>query len=117
MDMIKWKAKLKIAGNRFRELVHTGLMYGFVQYKDHGNAEVLREVTKLRRIPPNLRIRLSAPMIDRAPPKWWKYTSTVSTGTKPVHGRNRCPAPQQDHKCGDCRKCWGATLNIDYGSH
>lgn len=66
--------------------------------------------------PKNLIIRLSAFMIDGAPPvgiakRLGVLTSGVSTG-----GFN-CPAPKQDNKCMECRACWNSQKNINYKKH
>jgi len=62
--------------------------------------------------PKNLIIRFSAPMVNHAPPASWDNTSTVvTTGAS-------CPAPAQDGKCNDCRKCWNKRIkNVSYGKH
>ena len=65
-------------------------------------------------IPANLTIRLSAHMVDGAPPTGFGLpTSTVSS-----NGDANCPAPKQGNKCGDCRRCWNpAVQNVAYGLH
>jgi hypothetical protein len=62
--------------------------------------------------PDNLIIRFSMPMIDQPAAGTWSHTSTVvTTGAT-------CPAPKQDGKCGDCRRCWDKSIpNIAYGKH
>ena len=64
-------------------------------------------------IPANLVIRLSAHMVDGAPPTAFKLpTSTVMTS-----GRT-CPAADQNNQCGDCRQCWDPNVaNVAYGKH
>ena len=65
------------------------------------------------RVPKNLIIRLSATKVDGKAAKFWPWTSTVSDKK-----RSTCPAPQQDNKCMDCRKCWSRKVkNIAYGKH
>jgi hypothetical protein len=65
-------------------------------------------------IPANLVIRLSSPMVDDAPAKWWPTTSTVVKD--PTNAT--CPAPQQSNKCGSCRACWSFTVgNVAYAAH
>lgn len=68
-------------------------------------------------IPDNLVIRLSATMIDGAPPKAWPLTSTVhNAGRTPVG--HVCPAPTQGNQCGECRACWNADVaNVSYHKH
>ena len=62
--------------------------------------------------PKNLVIRFSAPMIDTPAPGTWPNTSTVVTAGA------TCPAPLQDGKCNDCRKCWNKRIkNVSYGKH
>jgi hypothetical protein len=63
-------------------------------------------------IPKNLRIRLSATKVNGPAPKWWPWTSTVSTTTK------TCPAPDQGGKCRSCRACWDRSVsNVVYAKH
>ena len=63
-------------------------------------------------IPKNLLIRVSATKVNGAAPKWWPWTSTVSTTTK------TCPAPDQGGKCRDCRACWDRNVsNVVYAKH
>ena len=62
--------------------------------------------------PDNLTIRFSAPMVNHAPPASWDNTSTVVTAGA------SCPAPAQNGKCNDCRKCWNKKIsNVSYGKH
>ena len=62
--------------------------------------------------PDNLIIRFSMPMIDQPAAGTWSHTSTVVTSGA------TCPAPKQDGKCGDCRRCWDKSIpNIAYGKH
>jgi hypothetical protein len=69
--------------------------------------------------PENLCIRLSAHMENGSPPNGFGFpTSTVSTGDKPENGGDRCHAPDNEGKCGDCRKCWDRSVeNVDYLKH
>ena len=55
-------------------------------------------------VPPNLTIRVSAHRVDGPPPAWWPTTSTVVSARG--EGEGVCPAPEQDHSCGECRACW-----------
>lgn len=86
-------------------------------------------------IPENLTIRLSATMIDGAPPKAWPVTSTVHSDKLTLHTStwdaivardmepaapigHACPAPTQGNKCQDCRACWSRDVaNISYCIH
>ena len=74
----------------------------------------------LDRAPENLVIRFSMPMKNQAPAKNWPNVSTVITGDKPWFGATskKCPAPDQDNSCGDCRDCWSKDVwNISYHEH
>ena len=63
-------------------------------------------------IPKNLIIRISATKVDGLAPRWWPWTSTVSTASK------TCPAPDQGGKCRDCRSCWSRDIqNVTYAKH
>jgi len=63
-------------------------------------------------IPTNLVIRLSATKVDGGAPRWWPWTSTVSTQEK------TCPAPDQGGKCRSCRACWSRDIqNVVYAKH
>ena len=63
-------------------------------------------------VPKNLIIRISATKVDGPAPKWWPWTSTVSTTTK------TCPAPDQGGKCKSCRSCWSRDIpNVTYAKH
>ena len=63
-------------------------------------------------IPPNLIIRVSATKVNGPAPKWWPWTSTVSTTMK------SCPAPDQGGKCRSCRTCWSRDVqNVTYAKH
>jgi hypothetical protein len=66
----------------------------------------------IARIPRNLIIRFSMPMIDQPGASSWPNTSTVVTS-----GRT-CPAPDQENSCKDCRACWNPKIkNVAYGKH
>ena len=63
-------------------------------------------------VPKNLLIRVSATKVDGPAPRWWPWTSTVSTQDK------TCPAPDQGGKCRDCRACWNRSVsNVTYAKH
>lgn len=72
---------------------------------------VLRE---LLAFPDNLRVRVSASMIDGKPPKW-PYTSVVTTEEHP--GAFGCLSREQGGSCGDCRACWSQEPMIAYRKH
>lgn len=69
------------------------------------------------RVPDNLVIRVSAPMVDGRPMGgWWQFTSTVHHNLPPV-GRE-CPAKHNMNQCGDCRACWDKRVkNVSYEYH
>ena len=73
-----------------------------------------RELAMLRafrgEIPPNLTVRVSATMIDGSPPAGWPG-STVHRA-RPPDDAHCCPAPQQDHQCGECRACWSRDVPL-----
>ena len=63
-------------------------------------------------VPKNLIIRISATKVNGPAPKWWPWTSTVSTQDK------TCPAPDQGGKCRSCRACWSRDIqNVTYAKH
>lgn len=73
-------------------------------------------------VPPNLCIRLSAPMIDTAPsklPEHWPVevkTCTVHFKEEP-HGVE-CEAYKRGGECGECRACWDWNIdNVSYKRH
>lgn len=64
--------------------------------------------------PSNLLVRVSAAMIDGAPPVRFPHTSTVVK----LNGEPSCPAPKQGGVCGACRACWDPTVaNVSYHQH
>ena len=68
--------------------------------------------------PANLTIRLSAHLVDGAPPRIYDLpTSTVHRRGEPIG--YECPAYQQrPAKCSDCRACWDPTVfNVSYPHH
>ena len=71
-------------------------------------------------IPRNLRVRLSATMVNDNPVASAKRlgvsTSTVHTKGLPYVG-HQCPAPDQQGNCGDCRTCWISPVNVSYRKH
>jgi hypothetical protein len=68
-------------------------------------------------IPSNLVIRLSAHMVDGAPPSGFGLpTSTVHYKKKPVG--KVCHAPRRANQCGGCRACWNPEIeNVSYRRH
>ena len=69
------------------------------------------------KLPENLIVRVSAPMVDGPAPKRFSHTSTVHANTIPVNS-HVCPAPTQGNECKDCRACWDKSIpNISYHAH
>jgi len=72
-------------------------------------------------VPPNLTIRVSAPMVDGVAP----FIRTKAGGRLPVsyvHDAQParaqvCPAPAQGDTCGSCRACWDNSLDVSYAKH
>ena len=61
-------------------------------------------------IPKNLIIRVSAAMINDAPPSGFRLTATVAAGIG-----HACDAKERGDNCGACRVCWDKRVrNIDY---
>ena len=70
------------------------------------------------KIPDNLIIRLSAYMIDSSAPSVIAKQLGVYTSTVTKSDTFNCLAPQQNNKCGDCRRCWNKNIsNISYHYH
>jgi hypothetical protein len=72
---------------------------------------------KYGKFPKNLTIRLSAYMLDGAPPTAIAKAYGVQTSGVSKDGFT-CPASKQDNKCGDCRFCWDKRVeNVNYKQH
>jgi hypothetical protein len=56
--------------------------------------------------PSNLTIRLSAPRLDQQVSSKYPTSAVSSTGGV------TCPAYSQGNRCGDCRKCWNASIPL-----
>ena len=71
--------------------------------------------------PLNLNIRLSAHMIgdEEGPVGYGLPVSTVRKNDDDVpDGAYKCPAPDQDDECGDCRACWDPDVpHVSYLQH
>lgn len=79
------------------------------------NALVSKWIRDHGPFPTNLVVRVSGAMIDGAAPIKFFHTSTVISKLKQD---DTCPAPQQEGKCGDCRRCWDPKVrNVSYGVH
>jgi len=86
---------------------------GVMHWMPTKEAQFLKMVPA-KRVPKNLIIRLSGTNVDGPAGKFWKWSSTVTTDPK----KATCPAPTQDGKCLDCRKCWNRKIkNIVYLKH
>ncbi len=68
-------------------------------------------------IPENLRVRLSAYMVDGPPPS--DIAKSLGVGTSGVSALGfTCPAYSQNNKCANCRACWDKNVeNINYKAH
>ena len=65
-------------------------------------------------VPANLVIRLSRSKINGPSSKAWAHESGVTTEKE----ARTCPAPDQQGKCLDCRKCWDKEVQtVVYGKH
>lgn len=63
--------------------------------------------------PQNLIVRVSAPMTGKAPVKHWKHASMVVTAlTDKPAAAVLCTAYQRGGKCGSCRACWSANVQL-----
>lgn len=79
---------------------------------------ILRSYLRTEMPPPNLLIRVSAPMVDGlAPQSFGLPTSTVHANASPQG--MPCPATEQKPaNCGDCRACWDPSVeNVSYPLH
>lgn len=67
-----------------------------------------------RKFPKNLVVRVSAPMIGRAPEK---IAGTVGSSVSNPSAF-QCPAPKQANTCGKCRACWDFKVKeVSYKKH
>lgn len=74
----------------------------------------------LSKLIPNLKIRLSAEMINEAPPihlaiKLGVLTSMVADDNS--ENKFNCPSSLQNNQCKDCRKCWSDDFCVIYRKH
>lgn len=68
-------------------------------------------------VPSNLTIRVSSVMVDDAVRRSWPQTSSVFRDEAPSLS-HACPAPEQEHRCGDCRACWSKDVaHVAYRLH
>ena len=85
---------------------------------------IIRDYAKVHEgLPANLQVRVSATMIDGAPPRLTGAMQDMGVRTSTVHFKEppigfACPAPKQQGKCGSCRACWsGEVDNVSYFKH
>ena len=70
------------------------------------------------RIPDNLCVRYSAPMIDKTTRAFPVNSATFRKGTKIPRHAFACLAAEQGNACGDCRACWDSTVaTVVYPKH
>lgn len=68
-------------------------------------------------VPDNLIVRVSAQMVDGAPPAGFAHVSLVHTAAAPANAY-ACPAQSQGNACRDCRACWSASVPaVSYHVH
>jgi hypothetical protein len=70
-------------------------------------------------LPPNLVIRLSAPMVGaQMNTKTGTSSMVLAKGQETPAGVHKCPASTQSNECGDCRACWAPTVaTVAYPIH
>ena len=67
--------------------------------------------------PPNLTVRVSAPMIGAVASEW-ENSSSVDAARTPLTAWVDCPASKQGNKCMDCRACWDKDVEVvNYKKH
>jgi len=86
--------------------------------------KIIKEyILKIGNLPKNLTVRLSAYMVDSAPPKYAETIINDQVRFSTVHSETvkygrLCPAPTQGNKCLDCRACWDKRIKIiSYKKH
>lgn len=68
-------------------------------------------------IPANLTVRVSNVMLGDLRRRAWPTTSSVFK-IAPPSDAHACPAPRQEHRCGECRACWSKDVpHIAYEAH
>jgi len=77
----------------------------------------VRNVKKQVPVPRNIVIRISAPMLNKAPSEAIKNIGEPTSTVSSYEGFG-CPARNQGNACGTCRACWKLSVtNIDYTKH
>lgn len=75
---------------------------------------IVKEFLAGNSFPANLTVRVSAPMIGRAPEK---ISGTVGSSVENPSAF-QCPAPGQGNSCQDCRACWNFKVEeVSYHKH
>lgn len=99
--------------NIMRVATETPQVYHWLPTRE---AKVVKAVGQF---PPNLAVRVSAPLVDGPPPRGHELTSTVvSDAVLPPPGSEVCPSREQGGKCGECRSCWDREVkNVAYMLH
>ena len=78
---------------------------------------IVAEYLKTNSLPENLTVRLSALMLESAPPVSIAQRLGLTTSGVSKTGFT-CPASNQAGKCGDCRACWSKSVsNVNYKQH
>jgi len=71
---------------------------------------------RVKDVPKNLCLRVSAIKVDGPIPKFWKWTSGVHKDKR--HKGRECPAYKQEGQCKDCRACWDRRVKqVSYKEH
>jgi hypothetical protein len=73
----------------------------------------------------NLSVRISLPRPDMDVPPAYEKLEALSPqvsfagahAVTPSPGFERCPAPDQNGECGDCRACWSPIHDVSYAIH
>ena len=75
---------------------------------------MVKEFLAGNKFPANLNVRVSAPMIGRAPEKISGTTGSSVDNPSAF----QCPAPKQGNSCLDCRACWLKKVpEVSYSKH
>jgi hypothetical protein len=75
---------------------------------------IVKEFLAGNSFPANLTVRISAPMIGRAPEK---ISGTTGSSVENPSAF-QCPAPKQGNSCMECRACWNPKVEeVSYSQH
>lgn len=66
----------------------------------------VRAVLKVRPVPDNLNLKISASLFNSTPVRVKGCTGAMSHTGEPSAKAFECPAPKTDGACGECRVCW-----------